>query len=106
MCGRGPTERYGCSPIIRQGGFCGSRPLRNEGRLVLQLSLHLKWPYHANVMKILEANSIRTGNSDGGMTRIDILSQLGANTIGGEPRGGPPPQIAFDPTNRKARPAR
>src|SRR5258706_15386371 len=31
MCGKGPTERYGCSPIIRQGGFCGSRRRRNEG---------------------------------------------------------------------------
>ena len=38
------------------------------------LPLNFKWPYHANVMKTLEALSIRTGNSDGGMTRMDILS--------------------------------
>jgi len=39
-----------------------------------QLCLYFKWPYHANVMKTVEANSISTGNSDGGITRMDILS--------------------------------
>src|SRR3954464_10419908 len=30
-----------------------------------QLPLNFRWPYQANVMKTLEANSIRTGKSDG-----------------------------------------
>src|SRR5258707_8802230 len=68
-----------------------------------QLSLNFKWPYHANVMKTLEANSIRTGNSDGGMARIDILSQLGANTIGGESPGGPLPRQQLTQQIRKPR---
>jgi hypothetical protein len=69
-----------------------------------QLSLNFKWPYQAKVMKTLEANSIRTGNSDGGMTRIDILSKISALRISAAQNA--PSQIAFDPTNRKARPAR
>src|ERR1700721_490793 len=32
-----------------------------------QLSLYFRWPYQANVMNPLEANSIRTGRTDGEM---------------------------------------
>src|ERR1700732_2018034 len=37
-----------------------------------QLSLNFKWPYHANVMKTLEANSIRTGKTDDEMAGMEI----------------------------------
>jgi len=40
-----------------------------------QLSLNLRWPYQANVMKTLEANSIRTGRTDGEMAGMNILSE-------------------------------
>src|ERR1700716_2832200 len=40
-----------------------------------QLSLYFRWPYQANVMKTLEANSIRTGKTDGEMAGINILSK-------------------------------
>src|SRR4030088_1559012 len=43
-----------------------------------QLSLNFKWPYHANVMKTLEPNSIRTGKTDGEMVGMDILSKFQA----------------------------
>lgn len=39
-----------------------------------QLSLYLRWPYQANVMKILDPNSINTGRIDGGTVGMDILS--------------------------------
>src|SRR5580693_5799930 len=45
-----------------------------------QLSLNFRWPYQANVMKILEPNSIRTGNSCGEMVGMDILSKISALT--------------------------
>jgi hypothetical protein len=35
----------------------------------------LRWPYHANVMKTLEANSIKTGKTDGEIVGMDILSK-------------------------------
>src|SRR5216683_7405151 len=66
-----------------------------------QLSLNFKWPYHANVMKTLEANSIRTGNSDGEIVGMDILSKFSALT---HRRGARfrPQSISFDPTIRKS----
>src|ERR1700730_15174105 len=41
-----------------------------------QLSLYLRWPYQANVMKILDPNSISTGRIDGGTVGMDILSSF------------------------------
>src|SRR5260370_15972913 len=43
-----------------------------------QVSLNFKWPYHANVMKILEANSIRIGKTDGEMVGMNILFETSA----------------------------
>src|ERR1700730_1717875 len=40
-----------------------------------ETSLNLRWPYQANVMKTLEANSIRTGRTDGEMAGTNILSK-------------------------------
>jgi hypothetical protein len=40
-----------------------------------QTSLNFRWPYQAKVMKTLEANSIRTGKTDGEMAGMDILSK-------------------------------
>ncbi len=40
-----------------------------------QLSLYFKWPYQAKVMKTLEPNSIRNGNTFGEMAGMDILSK-------------------------------
>src|ERR1700687_2628215 len=70
-----------------------------------QLSLNFKWPYHANVMKTLEANSIRTGKTDGEIAGMDILSKFSALT---HRRGARfrPQSISFDPTIRKAVPVR
>jgi hypothetical protein len=34
----------------------------------------LRWPYQANVMKTLEANSIRMGSNVGDIVGIDVLS--------------------------------
>src|SRR5580765_1372087 len=42
--------------------------------------LNLKWPYHAKVMKTLEANNINIGNSEGEMAGIGILMQYCAPT--------------------------
>jgi hypothetical protein len=67
--------------------------------------LNFKWPYHANVMKTLEANSIRTGKTDGEIVGIDILSRFSALTHQHGTRFHPQ-SIAFDPTNRKAAPVR
>src|SRR6266478_3342535 len=67
-----------------------------------QLSLNFKWPYHANVMKILEANSIRTGKTDGESVGMDILSKFSALTYQRGTRFRPQ-SISFDPTIRKSR---
>src|SRR5882724_5439014 len=40
------------------------------------LCLNFRWPYHANVMNTLEANSIRTGKSCGEMVGISVLSRI------------------------------
>src|SRR5688572_26071449 len=40
-----------------------------------QLALNLRWPYHAKVMKMLEANSISTDNTDGEMVGMEVLSK-------------------------------
>src|SRR4051812_9061745 len=40
------------------------------------ISLNFRWPYQANVMKTLEANSIRTGKSRGEMVGISLLSGI------------------------------
>src|SRR6476661_320278 len=66
-----------------------------------QLSLNFKWPYHANVMKTLEANSIRTGKTDGETAGMDILSKSRAAN-GGARNPAPRPSISFDPRDRKA----
>src|SRR3954462_9109595 len=39
------------------------------------ISLNFRWPYHANVMNTLEADSIRTGKSRGEMVGIAFLSR-------------------------------
>src|ERR1700732_677467 len=39
-----------------------------------QLSLNLRWPYHAKVMKTLEANNIRSGNIFGEIVGMNVLS--------------------------------
>jgi hypothetical protein len=44
--------------------------------------------FHANVMKTLEANSIRTGKTDGEIAGMDILSKFSALT---RERGTPVP---------------
>src|SRR6185295_8167386 len=38
------------------------------------LSLNLRWPYQAKVMKTLETNSIKIGSSVGEIVGIDVLS--------------------------------
>src|SRR3954462_7402077 len=38
------------------------------------ISLNFRWPYQANVMNTLEANSISTGKSRGEMVGISFLS--------------------------------
>src|SRR3981189_1949455 len=45
-----------------------------------QLSLYLRWPYHAKVMKTLEANSIRTGKTDGETVGRGPLPKVPART--------------------------
>src|ERR1700687_6109999 len=50
-----------------------------------QLSLYFRWPYQANVMKTLEANSITTGNTEGEMVGMDILSSLSPKHMSAEP---------------------
>src|SRR5216683_36189 len=70
-----------------------------------QLSLNFKWAYHANVMKTLEANSIRTGKTDGEIVGMDILSKFSALTLQRGTRFRPQ-SIALGPTNRKAAPVR
>src|SRR4030088_3733804 len=67
-----------------------------------QLSLNFKWPYHANVMKTLEANSIRTGKTDGEMVGMNILSKILART---HKRGARflRQSISFNPRNPKSR---
>jgi hypothetical protein len=47
-----------------------------------ELSLNLRWPYQANVMKTFEANSIRIGKTDGETAGMKILSNLGAKGPG------------------------
>ncbi len=42
------------------------------------LALNFKCPYHAKVMKTLEANSIRIGRMVGEIVGIDILLQWSA----------------------------
>src|SRR5258708_4887940 len=43
--------------------------------------LYFQWPYHANIMKTLEPNRIRTGKTDGEIVGIYFLSKnLSANT--------------------------
>src|ERR1700755_1897762 len=44
------------------------------------LALNFRWPYHAKVMKTLEANSIRIGNNCGEMVGISVLSKYPALT--------------------------
>src|SRR5438445_1573561 len=63
-----------------------------------QVSLNFRWPYHANVMKTLEPNSIRTGNSDGEMVGMEILSKFQALTDQRATRFRPQ-STSFDPTN-------
>src|SRR5580704_4559599 len=74
-----------------------------------QLSLNLRWPYHANVMKILEANSIRTGKTDGETAGMNILfkfwCEISALRFEFEARFHPP-SLSFDPIKRKAAPVR
>src|SRR3984893_12027873 len=67
-----------------------------------QLSLNFKWPYQANVMKTLEANSIRTGKTDAEIAGNDILSKFSALTNW---RGATvhPQSISFDPAIPKSR---
>src|ERR1700732_1435418 len=67
-----------------------------------QLSLNFKWPYHANVMKTLEANSIRTGKTDGEIAGMDILSKFSALTHWRGARFHPQ-SISFDPAIPKSR---
>src|SRR4051812_43608410 len=43
-----------------------------SGRL---MPLNFKWPYHAKVMKTLEANSMRTGDTDGETAAMNILAK-------------------------------
>src|SRR3984893_8708553 len=50
-----------------------------------ETSLNLRWPYQANVMKTLEANSISTGSTDGEMAGMNILSKSRALTRGPGP---------------------
>src|SRR4051812_14069335 len=40
------------------------------------LSLNFRWPYHANVMKTLDANSISTGKTEGEIAGIGFLSKF------------------------------
>src|SRR6478735_1637944 len=65
------------------------------------LSLNFRCPYQANVMKTLEANSIRIGSSEGEMAGIDILLQYHAATIG-RGTGFPDFRLAFVLRNAKA----
>src|SRR4030081_3164210 len=50
-----------------------------------QLSLNLRWPYQAKVMKTLEANSIRTGKTDGEMAGMEPLSKFRISPMVVEP---------------------
>jgi hypothetical protein len=65
------------------------------------LPLNFRCPYQANVMKTLEANSIRIGNSDGEMAGIEILLQQHTATIGSG-TGFPDCRLAFVSRNAKA----
>src|ERR1700709_493028 len=65
-----------------------------------QLSLNLRWPYQAKVMKTLEANSMSTGKTDGEIVGMDILSRFSLPT---DRRGARfhPQSIPFDVRHRK-----
>jgi hypothetical protein len=45
-----------------------------------ELSLNLRWPYQAKVMKTLEANNIKIGSTSGEIGRegMDVLSSNGS----------------------------
>jgi hypothetical protein len=45
-----------------------------------ELSLNLRWPYQAKVMKTLEANNIKIGRTSGeiGKASMDVLSGKGS----------------------------
>src|SRR3981081_272801 len=50
-----------------------------------ELSLNFRWPYQANVMNTLEANSISTGKTAGEIVGMGFLSNSSAN--GGPEQG-------------------
>jgi hypothetical protein len=69
------------------------------------LLLNFKCPYQAKVMKTFEQNSIRIGNTDGGIVKgMDELSGMGRRNEATANRGartGFPEPIAFDFKSRQ-----